>query len=37
LNGRSQRVLFKNAVCKIINVTSGVPHDSHFAVYSVDK
>jgi len=33
LNGRSQRVLFKIAVSKMINVTSGVP----FAVYSVYK
>jgi len=29
LNGRSQRVLFKNAVSKMINVTSGVPQGSH--------
>jgi len=28
-NGRSQRVLFKNAVSKMINVTSGVPQGSH--------
>jgi len=29
LNGRSQRVLFKNTVSKMINVTSGVPQGSH--------
>jgi len=29
LNGRSQRVLFKNAVSKMINVTSGVLQGSH--------
>jgi len=29
LNGRSQRVLFKNAVSKMINVTSGVPQGCH--------
>jgi len=29
LDGRSQRVLFKNAVSKMISVTSGVPQGSH--------
>jgi len=29
LNGRSQTALFKNAVSKMINVTSGVPLGSH--------
>jgi len=29
LNGRSQKVLFKNAVSKMINATSGVPQGSH--------
>jgi len=29
LNGRTKRVIFKNAASKLIYVTSGVPHDSH--------
>jgi len=29
MNGRSQRVIFKNAVSKIIYVASGMPQGSH--------
>jgi len=29
MNGRSQRVIFKNADSKMINVISGVPQGSH--------